>query len=97
MAVTLRECIESGRRGSFAQALLALYDNPTIENYTQALSAADRYNRAALRRVTSHSVVDADGFRRWLEQAFTGLRQLDIETKNPHAIQLRSNGDEDDR
>lgn len=95
---TLRECIERGGRGEFAQALVAYYWEPTATNKRRVMAVADTDNAAAFMDAIVSAYDDVEALpntpfaifiRRHLRREFPGLRKLHEPCDNPHAISLR--------
>ena len=101
--MTLRQCIESGGRGDFAYWLLKFYDVGTLNMLANALLKADMDNEGAMLRALPGDVIGIatvvymqdGGLQERLCQEWPGLRLLDEETDNPHAIVLRGEKTDD--
>ena len=96
--MTLRECIECGQRGGFARALLRACDSNSILELAVAYFAADDVNQAVIEEAFPRAGEvfrliwnDWPAFLAYgLAESFRGLRRLDEDLANPHAVDLRT-------
>lgn len=92
---TLRECIEAGGRGDFAEALVACYEAENEKHFKstaeRAYTIADRANQEALliAMLAYTHPLWTGSWQEALAKMFPGLAHLDEPTDNPHAIRLR--------
>ncbi len=95
--MTLRECMATGGRGDFAQALLASYEDPhNLPKLVEAFGRADSANRARMSEVfPALASIASQVYDAWplagalsLTQAFPALAlsTLDEDVANPYEI-----------